>query len=362
MLWEDYPSWKEYPLSPLLYNCSSLTNLCLRGCRFSSSESSSWSSLKSLSIENVSDDVLRKILMGSPVLEYLNLTRCHGVKGIHSRSLRELVIDTNVMESPLHISTPFLLSLRVRGAHFDRTIRIIEAPSLVEAELDFDVSAKSDCCLLKEMLKLQNATRILFGAWCLRVMWPRKIEDVQVSLPNCKSLTLQMPIPEFSFPAIANVLAITPNLKKLVMIFKPSDSSTFSLDIDSPNVNHESYWHIKKKFKRWAWHLKNVEIFGFYACLRFRYEEVLMMVKFLLGHASVLENMVIRVKNRKSQKDLEVVDSGKLLEVARWLQSYHRASKHAAVILNYLEEVHTKWKKKGARVTTKCLHIDHKDA
>ncbi|XP_056158475.1 F-box protein At5g03100-like, partial [Syzygium oleosum] len=359
--WEDYPWTEDYTLSPLLYNCSSLTKLCLRGCRFLSSESISWSSLKSLSIENASDDVLRNILTGSPVLEYLNLKSCWGIEGIHSRSLRELVIDGHVMGSPLHILTPRLLSLRVRGFFRHEMIRIIEAPSLVEAELDFDSPAKSDCCLLKEILcKLQNATRILFGVWCLRVMSPLKVEDVQVSLLNCKSLTLRMPIPQFSFPAIANMLATAPNLEKLVIIFKPPGFVSYISDLDSRNVDHESYWHIKKKFKRWARHLKNVEIFGFYACLRFKYEEVLLLVKFLLGHASVLGNMVIKVKSHEQY--LESVDSFKLLEVARRLQSYHKASKDVAVILHYLEEVPQKRQMKGVRVTTKCLHIGHKNA
>ncbi|XP_056158473.1 F-box/LRR-repeat protein At5g02910-like [Syzygium oleosum] len=355
---------EDYTLHPLLYNCSSLTKLCLTGCHFPFSESISWSSLKSLSIDNVTSDVLQKILMGSPVLEYLNLTDCWSVEGIriHSRSLRELVIiNADVIGPPLHISTPHLLSLRVRGAHFYEAIRIIEAPSLVEAELDFGGPAKSDSCLLKEMLcKLQNATRILSGAWCLWVMSPLKVEDMQISLLNCKSLTLSMPIPKFSFPAIANMLATAPNLEKLVIIFKLPDCVSYISDLDSRNVDHESYWHIKKQFKRWARHLKNVEIFGFYTCLRSKYEELLLLVKFLLGHASVLGNMVIKVKSH--EQDLESVDSLKLLEVARRLQSYHKASRDAAVILNYLEEVPQKRRKKGVRVTTKCLHIGHKNA
>ncbi|XP_056158493.1 F-box/LRR-repeat protein At3g03360-like [Syzygium oleosum] len=218
--WDNW--WEDYTWSPLLNHCSSLTKLCLRGCRFSSSDSISWSSLKSLSIQNVSDDVLQKILMGSPILEHLNLIGCRSVKGIQSRSLRELVIDACWADYPLEISTPCLLSLRVRSAYFCKSIRIIEAPSLVKAELDFG-PAKSDCRLLKELLfKLQNATQILFGAWCFQVMLPLKVEDVQDSLLNCKSLTLHVPIREFSFPAIANMLATTPNLEKLVIKFELS--------------------------------------------------------------------------------------------------------------------------------------------
>ncbi|XP_030476181.2 putative F-box protein At1g49610 [Syzygium oleosum] len=310
--------WACYTLSPLLYSCSSLTKLCLSRCCLSFSESISWISLKSLSIQymDMSDDVLQKILMGSPVLEYLNLKRCWDVKGIHSTSLKELVIDDIQVGLPLHISTPQLLSLHVTDYLFE-IIRIVEAPSLLEAVLDFHSQIKSDFCLLKEMLcKLQNATRILFGSWCVRVMWPLKVEDVQVLLPSCKSLTLHVPIPEFSFPAIANMLATTPNLEKLVIVFKPFDPYSYSVyslysnsqnisDLDSCNFDHESYWHIKKKFKRWALHLKNVEIFGFYDCLRFKYEEVLTLVKFLLGHAFVLENMVIDVMKGLQHLELQ---------------------------------------------------------
>ncbi|KAF8029059.1 hypothetical protein BT93_E1662 [Corymbia citriodora subsp. variegata] len=211
-VWTTISDLRGHYWSPLLYNCCSLTKLCLRGCRFSSSES-------------VSDDVLRMILMGSPVLEYFNLIRCQGVKRIHSRSLRELVIDdVLVMEFTLEISTPCVLLLHVRGDYFREMIRIIEAPSLVNAELDFDSQVKSDYSLLKQMLcKLQNATQILLGDWCLRVMWPWKVENVQVSLPNCKSLMLHIPFRQYSFPAIANMLATTPNLEKLIIIFEPSD-------------------------------------------------------------------------------------------------------------------------------------------
>ncbi|XP_048131525.1 putative F-box/LRR-repeat protein At5g02930 [Rhodamnia argentea] len=125
---------------------------------FSSSERISWSSLKSLSLQDVSlsDDVLQKILLGSPVLEYLNLKRCYGVKGIHSTSLKELVIVDN---NGLRILTPQLLLLRVTGHSHYEAIRLVEAPPLLEAELDFYGPHESDFCLLKEMLcKLQNAT------------------------------------------------------------------------------------------------------------------------------------------------------------------------------------------------------------
>ncbi|KAF8029268.1 hypothetical protein BT93_E1826 [Corymbia citriodora subsp. variegata] len=232
----------RYTLSPLLYNCSSLTKLRLSGCRFSSSESINWSSLKSLSIQNVklSDDVLRKIFMGSPVLEYLNLKGCRGLERIRSTNLKELVIDDINVEvpletfsPPLEIWTPRLFSLRVRGYIYE-VIKILEASSLVEAELDFD-SAELDCSLLKSSLgRLQNATRIQLGAWYIWVMGLLKVEDVQFLLPNCKSLTLHMLIPKFIFPAIANMLATTPNLEKLVIIFDPPDCvSVCSLNYSS---------------------------------------------------------------------------------------------------------------------------------
>ncbi|XP_030513685.2 F-box protein At5g03100-like [Rhodamnia argentea] len=346
--------WEFYTLCPSLNRCSSLTKLCLRGCGFSSGDCISWSSLKSLTIQNVSDDVLRKILMGSPVLEYLNLISCQDVRRIHSRSLRELVIDALIVESLVEISTPCLLSLRVRGDHFHGMLRIIEAPFLVIAELDFDGPVRSDYFPLKQMLsKLHSATQILLGAWCLRVMWPPKVEDVQVLLPNCKSLTLHIPFRQFSFPAVANMLATTPNLEKLVISFEPSDWGDLwcKSGYNFSDVDHESYWGVKKKYKSWARHLKNIEIIGFYACLRIKYDEVLVLVKFLLGHASILENMVIKVKSER-----EVVDSDILLEVAQRLQSCYRASKHAAVILNYMEKgVGKRW-----NITT-CLRIGNKN-
>ncbi|KAF8015168.1 hypothetical protein BT93_H0848 [Corymbia citriodora subsp. variegata] len=173
----------RYTLSPLLYNCSSLTKLCLSGF----------------------DDVLRKNFMGSPVLEYLNLKGFWGLERIRSTNLKELVIDDINVEVPLEtfsppseIWTPCLLSLR------------------------------------ESLGRLQNATRIQLGAWYVWVMGLLKVEDVQFLLPNCKSLTLHMLIPQFSFPAIANMLATTPNLEKLVIIFDPPDCvSVCSLNYSS---------------------------------------------------------------------------------------------------------------------------------
>ncbi|KAI6705714.1 hypothetical protein NL676_008676 [Syzygium grande] len=354
--------WEGHIFSPWFYDCSSLTRLSLRGGRFSSSycESVCWGSLKSLSIEGVSDEVLGKILLGSPVLEYLTLERPSGVEEIRSASLRELVIVADAMVSPINLWTPQLLSLHVRVDEYIEIIRIVEPPSLLDAQIDFTGPTESDFCQLKEMLcKLQNFTRILFGAWwCYQVMRPLNVEDVQVLLPNCKSLTLHVPITRFSFPAIANMLATTPNLEKLVIIVEPydhysgrfldSDSENIS-DLDSCNVDKESYWRIKGQFKCWAKHLKNVEI-----CFIFKYEEVFTLVKFLLEHALVLEDMVIKVMNESQH--LEVVGSRKLHEVARRLQRYHRESKHAAVIINYLEEEH------GKRQMKEHICIGHKDA
>ncbi|KAL3739622.1 hypothetical protein ACJRO7_020955 [Eucalyptus globulus] len=170
----------DYKLSPLFYNCSSFTELwaclarllglCLTGCRFLSNESINWSLLKSLSIQDMyaSGDVLRKILMDSPILEYLKLERCW-----------DLVIDNVIVQlrseifaSPLEIWTPHLLLLHVRGIFYEM-IRILEASSLVEPKLDFD-AYKLDCSLLNESLcKLQNATRIQLHAWCLSVSFLR---------------------------------------------------------------------------------------------------------------------------------------------------------------------------------------------
>lgn len=89
-------------------------------------------------------------------------------------------------------------------------------------------------------------------------------------------------------------------------------------------------------------------------CLRLKYDEMLTLVKFLLGQASVLENMIMN-RNHKSPEDLEVVESNKLLEVVQRFQSYHRASQHAAIILNYLEEELGREWNKGDRVKTKMF-------
>lgn len=64
------------------------------------------------------------------------------------------------------------------------------------------------------------------------------------------------------------------------------------------------------------------------------------MVKFLLGHARVLEKMVLKVENHKSWAHFEVVDSCKLIEGTQQIQRYYRASKHAEAVFSHLESLH----------------------
>jgi len=82
-----------------------------------------------------------------------------------------------------------------------------------------------------------------------------------------------------------------------------------------------------------------------------------MLINFLIEHAFVLKNIIIKVKNHNLQEDqnLEVVDSCKLLEVTQRLQKCRRASRHAAMIFNYLEQAHEKGQKKAVRVTNKMF-------
>lgn len=80
-----------------------------------------WSSLKRLHIEHAElrEDVMMRVMSGSPVLEFLQLKCCWGFMHIivESSGLRELVIDSHefrrVQDLILRISAPYLLKLRL---------------------------------------------------------------------------------------------------------------------------------------------------------------------------------------------------------------------------------------------------------
>ena len=98
-----------YRLPQYLYANEFVSELDLSFCKIKPIGLLHWTSLKRLCIRKsaVCEDVIRKVLMGSPRLEYLELNDCYEFNrlDIVSESLRKLVIDSclvGMLESEEH--------------------------------------------------------------------------------------------------------------------------------------------------------------------------------------------------------------------------------------------------------------------
>ncbi|KAK2633040.1 hypothetical protein EUGRSUZ_L00690 [Eucalyptus grandis] len=143
-----------YILPPSLYCWSWLVRLEVSLCRFSWDLTVSWPCLKVLSMEyaKLSDDFLRRILRGSPVLESLELWQYWHIKN--------------------KIWAPHLLSLRVSGMWKRRIFTLDDVSSdLVFSIRTFSPGDKSMCYdVMKELFeKVHRVPIITIGGWCLKV-------------------------------------------------------------------------------------------------------------------------------------------------------------------------------------------------
>ncbi|KAF7850692.1 hypothetical protein BT93_L5094 [Corymbia citriodora subsp. variegata] len=149
-------SMRHFYKLPVFLCCSSwLVRLEVRLCYFSLNVALWWPCLKASLIEfaELSDDLLRSVLRGSPVLESLELYHSEGVEKIRA---------------------PHLLSLRVsRRLNGNHVLRLDDVSSSVEADLNLDILTgdRRMCCdLLKELLgKLRRVPIISIHGWCLEV-------------------------------------------------------------------------------------------------------------------------------------------------------------------------------------------------
>ncbi|KAF7119390.1 hypothetical protein RHSIM_Rhsim13G0171800 [Rhododendron simsii] len=144
-----------------------------------------WNSLKRLSIghANLSEDVIQKILAGSPVLEILELYRCLGFTRLHvnNASVKKLKLRHVWVEDPsgLEISASQLHSLEVSGRLYDRICRLGNVSSLVDANLNFherihgpysDDDFERYSNMLRGLLQsLVHVKKMTLGTWALQV-------------------------------------------------------------------------------------------------------------------------------------------------------------------------------------------------
>ncbi|XP_058195921.1 F-box protein At5g03100-like [Rhododendron vialii] len=353
-MYEDHNNMYEddsYLLPQLLYTNSSFKTLKFSVCKVIPKGVVCWNSLKKLSIgyAELSEDVIEKILAGSPVLEILELYAFYGFDRLHvsNASVKKLILrdvweheeeyPTDGYHSVLEVSAPHLHSLEISGDLCDKICRLGDISSLVDANLNFDMTLYRDRA--NEHIRFENTLRgllqslvhvkkITLGTFAIQVLSMMEAKGLRSALLNCEFLALDTSIRKSLLPGIANILESSPILETLVII-EPSSpcAEYFRPELTGlHNFDENSYWTSKRKPLK---------------CLMLRLQEVkfislgrydhdcdfhLSFAQFLLKNARVLQKMVI---------DLEMLSRNwpkEFVRAARKLSSFARSSPNAVVL------------------------------
>ncbi|KAL3742840.1 hypothetical protein ACJRO7_018189 [Eucalyptus globulus] len=301
-----------YGLPASLYRLSSLASLEVSSCCFSLDGPISWPHLKFLSFENVklSEDVLKAIFMGSPLLESLKLCECRSLKNIviDAPSLKLLVLVSTNFFIVENIWAPHLLSLRVSGDWWPSSnFRLDNVSSLVEAQLDFVFppdeirtdGTRRQCYFVKQLLeKLCSVRTIAINSWCLQALSVLEMEDEPSLLSKCQNLILHPGISQWDLPGIAYMLRSSQCLEILDIRLTGDRCLKLKLDKESRGrfyFDEEDFWYSRKgNFQLLAEHLKRVEIAGLEAH-SFGLKYLHALVKFVLDNIHVSEKVIIKV-------------------------------------------------------------------
>ncbi|XP_058198527.1 F-box/LRR-repeat protein At3g03360-like [Rhododendron vialii] len=136
-----------YELPQLLYANSRFKELRFSLCWVTPKGNVAWNSLNKLSIGYVelSEDVIERILAGSPVLEFLELHHCKGfIRFVVTNScvkkliLRDFSCTSDYNEYRLEIPAPYLVSMEISDG-LERCCRFMDVSSLVDAVFNYNL-------------------------------------------------------------------------------------------------------------------------------------------------------------------------------------------------------------------------------
>ncbi|KAG5516754.1 hypothetical protein RHGRI_037481 [Rhododendron griersonianum] len=189
----DFGEDDYYLIPELLYTNSSFKALQFSECKVMPKGVVCWHSLKKLSIgrAELSEDVIQKILAGSPVLEILELNYCYGFNRVHvsDASLKKLILrdgdydhddDDGGHHPVLEISAPHLHSLEITGDLGRKICRLGDVSSLVDANISFRRWHRYYCSddykvhtnmFARLLQSLVHVKKITLGSWAIQNFW-----------------------------------------------------------------------------------------------------------------------------------------------------------------------------------------------
>ncbi|XP_050290564.1 F-box protein At5g03100-like [Quercus robur] len=366
-----------YQLPQHLYANEFISELNLSYCKIFPNGLLHWSSLKHLCIGQspLHEDVIRKVLMGSPRLESLELHDCWEFNrlDIVSESLKKLVIDGYLMGMSkryapvleLEIVAPKIHSLEILGNFYYTTCRIKDVSALVEVKLDFDMRRryhseednyikevygyKEYRGIVRDILQsVHHVKKLTVGNWCLMVvsliiakhppsLQKKCICTTETNMENwnlltkCQCLTMETNMENWNLPGIAFLLQSSPYLETLNFHIPPF--CRIGTEYLRWSYHAGNHWELKDTyFKFLLLCLKSVKIQSYGGLMGKK--ELNFVVQFLLKNAKVLEKMVITPPRAWQNPTHDMLRGS--LQMAQKLLSFPRSSPHAVVIFSYL--------------------------
>ncbi|KAL6533145.1 hypothetical protein OROMI_027257 [Orobanche minor] len=294
-----------YCIPQCLYSCRSLQTLTFEGCNLPIPiKNVEWDQLKKLTISGygLSEDLINRVLCGSPRLEFLKLyvLENHENLSIRSSSLMHLSVnkylyfteDIPAMDTELRIWSPNLRRLKILGVPYSKCL-INHLPFLTYANLDFygrgDYSHYlfSGNDFVGETLRqifptIQYAQELILTNWSIKGLGVLQNRNMLFSpFLNVNFLKLEYCCEDCN--EILHFLGIFPKLERLVLEEKDSSKckELAKLEANRPDCFLQE---LKIVVIRWG------------ACGE---EEAYMFpfIEILLKYACKLEKMVFRVKD-----------------------------------------------------------------
>ncbi|XP_075666009.1 putative F-box protein At1g49610 [Castanea sativa] len=351
---------EEYTFPQHLYANEFVSKLNFGNCIIKPNGLIGWSSLKHLyfGYASLPDDVINKVLLGSPRLESLELHKCFHFNrlDIVSESLKKFVMfhsyygdegsDENELLE-LEIVAPKMEFLEIVGELYNvKKCRINDLSALVEVKVDFEIPIEDDIeednqtkyCesenVVRELFEsLQQVKKLFVGEWCLLELSIMSMKHLPSPLLKCKYLTMKTSMPRCVLPGIDSLLQRSPYVETLVIdVVLHYDLSSHSLESLLSRYDEVNQWKSKEiYFKPLLRCLKIVKIFGFRNIF---HRIFILVVQFLLRNAEVLEKMDITEPQVWQTQICNLLHE--CLQVAQKLLSFPRSSPHAVVMFPML--------------------------
>ncbi|OMO91945.1 F-box/LRR-repeat protein [Corchorus capsularis] len=358
---EEERGFVPYVMPHFLYENSSLTKLDSRYCSYNPKGPVSWTSLKALTISDASfeEEVLQWILLGCPILEYLELRSCRSICKINASSnprLKKLVLSDVI--GAYEVSIRSVNSLEILGEEYEYCLTtLLDVSSLVDATLDFGeldfwpgyenqhMSQEYQDMVVHVLEKVNHVNQLTLGSVCIQVLSLLELKGLPPPLSNHERncLTIATGFNNRDLYGVASLLNSLPNLEKLIIKLTLHDKyySFYSEELEKLDKKKmEHFWEVKgRSFECLVMSLKTVEIVvksrywiefdehhrQYYIATK--HPGLIEFVEFILKSARVLERMVFVAEKSSG---LEAHD---FYWLAKKVLNLPRASPNAVVLL-----------------------------